>query len=370
MWLARSARALLLPALLLVLAGPAEACTNVTSLSQQLDALLAEYDREAAPALPVRVRLSFEPRHAALTADASVHMLADLVMTWSDPRIEWNASDWGCDSLVAATDRLWVPDLELLNGASGAQTAQGARIGSDGLLALVLRLDAVVPVRVQLAGWPADRQRALFKFGSRTLNTDELILEIDEFTTAVVFETGSWELMSVTGQLAPEAERSVAAWSVTLRRRAAAHEAASGAVLAAAALMLLSAALLPPLARAPLCACASFTAAVWLVSALLRLPASSSTPTAVVVFCVVCVAGGAGGACAALVARVARASSAPPRSLRTLASAFSVLCRLSPGEDTCQAAEVGAWAALALLLDRALLAALLLAVFVAVCVYL
>ncbi|KAL0830967.1 hypothetical protein ABMA28_001855 [Loxostege sticticalis] len=297
-------------------------------------------------------------------------MLADMLMTWSDPRIQWNASEWGCGSLVAAADRLWVPDVELLNGAGGgAAPALSARVTSTGAVSLVLRFDAAVPVPVDLAGWPSDQQTAIFKFGSRTHPIDELELEIDQTTTAVIFETGSWELERVTGQLTSQGERHVAAWWAVLRRRAAAHDAASGAVLAAAALMLLSAALLPPLVRAPLCACASFTAALWLVSALLQLPSSSTTPTAVSVFCALCVVGGAGGVCAALVARVARCKSQPPRLLRTLASTLSTLCRLTPIEDTCLTAEVGAWAALAQLLDYALLAVLL-AVFVAVCVYL
>jgi hypothetical protein len=78
-----------------------------------------------------------------------------------------------------------------------------------------------------------------------------------------VFEAGAWEMVSMSGTVSSVADRRVAAWAVRLRRRAAAHAAAAAAVLVAAVLLLLAAAALPPRDRAPLCAAAAFTAALW-----------------------------------------------------------------------------------------------------------
>lgn len=55
-------------------------CSNVTSLSLALDTLLAEYDREGAPAQPARVLVAFDLRHAALRRDSTVHVLGDLTL--------------------------------------------------------------------------------------------------------------------------------------------------------------------------------------------------------------------------------------------------------------------------------------------------
>lgn len=52
----------------------------MTSLSQALDTVLAEYDREGAPAHPVLVQTTFDLRHAALKLDSTVHVLGDLTL--------------------------------------------------------------------------------------------------------------------------------------------------------------------------------------------------------------------------------------------------------------------------------------------------
>lgn len=53
---------------------------NASWASAQLDALLAEYDREAAPSpAPVQVQLDLDVRHAVvMERDSTVRLLADL----------------------------------------------------------------------------------------------------------------------------------------------------------------------------------------------------------------------------------------------------------------------------------------------------
>ncbi|CAH0693052.1 unnamed protein product [Chilo suppressalis] len=367
----KRARAALGLLLMLYVQGRAAGCSNVSALSQQLDSLLAEYDRGSAPAQPARVRLVFDLRHAAMRQDGTVHFLADLTLSWHDPRIVWNASEWGCESVLASPDRLWLPAVELLNGAGTAQASLNVRAAHDGALAWVQRFDAAVPVTLELRDWPEDVQTAVFKFGSRTQLADELDLLIDDILPTVVFEAGEWELLSpLAGGVSTTGGRRLAAWAVRLRRRAAAHEAAASAVLTSAVLLLVAAIALPASTRPPLCACASFTATLWLVSAALRVPGGASAPRALGVMCAVCVCAAAAAAAAAVAARLAARASQPPAALRALAATAGRCCNLAPSEETCAQAQVGAWAVLGTLLDYVLCAALLLALFICICVYL
>ncbi|CAD0199628.1 unnamed protein product [Chrysodeixis includens] len=371
--------ALLITLLLCAYGAPAWcACDNATRLSQQVDALLAEYEREAPPPdAPLTVTLGLDVRHAALDSQQStMRLLADLRMTWYDPRLKWNATEWGCDSAPTSAWRLWRPDVAVLNSAAGsaADVWMRARLHDSGNVSWITRLDVTVPIALALADWPQDTQTCTFEFGSKQSNKGEILLEIGDFKHAVVFEAGPWEIVSVSGRSASwqrgEEEVSVAAWTVGLRRRAPAHVLGAAAVLLAGVLMLAAATALPPHQRHPLAACASFIAALWLITALLRLPGGRSCPRALGVMCALCVCGALAGACAALVVRVARLSSPPPHFLRALLSSLSTICRLTPSAESCLWSESGAWAAAARLADRVLCAALLLTLLVLLAVQL
>ncbi|XP_022814490.1 neuronal acetylcholine receptor subunit beta-4-like [Spodoptera litura] len=370
----------LLASLLLCIYGAARVrgdCGNATQLSVQLDTLLAEYEREAPPAAILRVSLALDVRHATVDDNRAVmRLLADLKMSWQEPRVRWNASEWGCGSVLTSAERLWLPDVVLLNAAASrvGDAATRARLTSTGAVSWLTHLDVTAPLDLDLSDWPRDTQTCSFTFGSRTYNNEELILDISEFKHAVVFETGAWEMQSVasdatTWQRGPE-EVSVATWKVRVSRRAAAQSLGAGAVLAAGALLLGAAAALPPQQRAPLAACASFTAALWLVSALVRLPGGQGTPRALRAMCAQCVCGALSGACAALVVRLARCSLTPPNALRSLLSSLSTLCKLTPSPESCMSSESGTWAAAAVLLDRALSAIILLVLLILIIVQL
>lgn len=80
-----------------------------------------------------------------------------------------------------SAERLWLPDVELLNSAGGGeQAALAARATSAGRVSWVLRLDAAVPLALDLHAWPSDHQTAVFKFGSRAQSYDEIELEVNE----------------------------------------------------------------------------------------------------------------------------------------------------------------------------------------------
>ncbi|XP_073948978.1 uncharacterized protein [Choristoneura fumiferana] len=343
-------------------------CGNASALAAALPALLAEYERGAAPAQPVAARAALDLRHAAVDERASVvRMLADLHLYWSDQRLAWNASEWDCETTLVPAEALWLPDVELLNGASGASGAGGAggdgslraRLSAAGDVEWIKRIDVAVPLALDLRAWPRDLQTAVFKFGSREHTADELDLRISDYKYATVWESGSWLIESVRG--AEEAARRVVAWRLALRRRAAAHALAGAAVLATAVLLLIAAAAQPQSRRAPLCACAAFTAALWLISALLRLPGSSTYPELLVAMGGVCGVAGAWSCAAALAARLARLPGPVPPRLAALVLAAPPCCSL-PEDD-----GGSAWAAPAQLLDNVLRALLAVTLLVLVC---
>ncbi|XP_059049646.1 neuronal acetylcholine receptor subunit beta-4-like [Achroia grisella] len=333
-------------------------CGNITDFSTQLDTVLAEYDRDTPPSSLVTIKLSLDPRHASIQEDSSTaRMLADLQMNWEDSRITWNSTNWDCDSALVPAERLWLPDVALLNAAStGEEAGLRARLTSDGRITWLTRFDVKVPVAMQLKDWPYDEQTISFKFASREHSLDEMLLELSEQQQSTVSESGMWQLVAVTGSSrvwtrGTEA-RSLISWQLTLHRRGAAHAWASTAVLCTTVLLIVAAMVLPPEHRNPLYATAAFIAALWLISALIRLPSSATTPTLLALQCTLCTLAAVLTISAALVTRVARFSSSPPQSLRQFLFTVTNICKLSLEEDLSTA---GAWKATAHLLDMILL---------------
>ncbi|CAH2107909.1 unnamed protein product [Euphydryas editha] len=350
------------------------ACDNATSLSIQVDLMLAEYDRGTMADLPVKVQAGLDVQHATIDEKAaSVRMLAALHLTWEDKRLAWNASSWGCDTALVSAERLWLPDVGILSAATAGGVAGDlglrARLSSGGRVSWTTRLDLVSPVNLALDDWPKDVHEIVYKFGSRSHSSDEMNLTINEMDYATVFESGTWELISVDSSETTwsrlDMKQQVLLWKVKLRRRAPAHALATRAVLLACVGLLLAAACLPPASRPALCGTAALTAALWLIAALARLPGASSAPRAMSLACAACACGAAAAAGAALVLRVARCAAPPPHALRSLVTAASAFCKLVPPEGS--SAEWSAWAAAAQLLDYVLLAATLLTLFVLVC---
>lgn len=104
--------------------------------------------------------------------------------------MRWNVSEWGCDSTLTSAERLWLPDVVLLNAAATSAGDAGlrARLDAAGSVTWITRLDVTVPLDLALQDWPSDTQTCTFKFGSRAYNDDELVLEISEFKVSC----GSW----------------------------------------------------------------------------------------------------------------------------------------------------------------------------------
>ncbi|XP_030034697.2 neuronal acetylcholine receptor subunit alpha-3 isoform X1 [Manduca sexta] len=367
------------PALLLLLFCVSNArceCDNTTLLSLQIDALLAVYDRETPPAARHQINASMDVRHATINEiDSTARMLADLKLSWNDPRLSWNATEWDCSGWMVPAERLWLPDVVVMNAAatSAGDVSLRARLDSDGTVLWIKRLDLTAPVQLQLRDWPRDVQDVTFKFGSRMHSVQELDIVVIDVKNSLVFEAGAWEMLSMSSESTlwnrEGMDLRVVTWTVHVRRRAPAHALATGVVLIAALIMLAGATALPPLQRPPLAAAAALLTVVWLVWWGSRGMAAGSCPAAAVAMCSACVLAALLGACAALVGRVASCTTAPPRLLRALLSRVSGLCDLTPHSDTLSSEQSAAWAASARLLDRTLLVLFHLTGFIIAVVY-
>ncbi|XP_028037135.1 neuronal acetylcholine receptor subunit beta-4-like [Bombyx mandarina] len=365
---------ILLPFLLTCAIASAAECENATSLSLMIDSLLATYDRDSPPDSKIVVNLTLHLRHANIReSESTVRIQADLQMNWIDKRLSWNAGEWGCSTWLVSSERLWRPDVVLLNAAAttAGDYALRARVSNNGSVSWIKRLDISTPISMQLDNWPNDMQTCTFKFGSRMHNSDEMDFVIDKRIYSM-FESGAWDVTAlssaVQSQDRGEVEARVAMFQMSFRRRAPAHALAAGAVFAVVLLLLLSAAALPPATRPPLAAVSAFISILWQMSVSSRLGEAGSAPRVSRVQAAAAVCAAACCAAAALVCRVQRCRRAPPPPLRSLISNLSNTCDLTPlPEWSCE--QSAWWGACGRVLDRALLLLLLLALLLLVLVY-
>lgn len=109
-----------------------------------------------------------------------IFFLYIIFQEWEDNRISWNATEWDCDNPLINAERLWLPDVTLLNAAGTSRGDIGlrARLSSTGEIAWITRLDITIPVGLVLDKWPNDVQTTTVKFGSRAYSIDEMDLVI------------------------------------------------------------------------------------------------------------------------------------------------------------------------------------------------
>ncbi|KAJ0175390.1 hypothetical protein K1T71_008549 [Dendrolimus kikuchii] len=363
----------ILPALLTV----SSLCNNATFISGQVDTMLAEYDRETPPSSKVVVTALLDIRHVTVyDKDSTVHVLGDLKMEWEDKRISWNATEWNCDNPLVTAERLWLPDVTLMNAAGTSNGDMGlrARLSSTGAIAWITRLDFTIPVSLVLDKWPNDVQTATVKFGSRAYSIDEMDLETNhEKRFVAVVESSSWEIMSLSSNRSIRDtgvfQTRIVSWTFTLRRRAPAHALATAGVLVAVLILLTAAGALKPALRAPASACASFTSAMWLISALLRLPAACSYPRVVSLMSATCICGAITTLAAAVVGRIATKTSKAPGCVRSAVLSISLRCSLTPDVDESNREKNGTWCLAAVILDRVFVVALWFTLFILAILY-
>eukprot|EP00794_Sanderia_malayensis_P007494 gene7494-8325_t len=130
-----------------------------------------------------------------------------LRLSWKDNSMKWNSSEYGnVTEMRVSPDRVWVPDIFLLNNAEGSFEVQGA------LAKLIIRSNGVIiwsnpalyksSCSLDMTNFPFDDQKCLLNFGSLTYNTSssDIFPEKNEVETFRYVKSGEWVLMGTSAK--------------------------------------------------------------------------------------------------------------------------------------------------------------------------
>ncbi|KAL8595896.1 hypothetical protein ACOMHN_018208 [Nucella lapillus] len=147
--------------------------------------LLVHYVKEARPVhridVPVNVSISFsfvrieDLIETTDTFSATVF----IVQTWRDPRLRWNASEFGgLEQVRLARERLWTPDIVLYNvavqGTPKSRYEDVVTVTSDGGVIWVPMVTLYATCPMDLTRFPYDVQTCTLVFGSWTHTSKEM----------------------------------------------------------------------------------------------------------------------------------------------------------------------------------------------------
>ena len=110
--------------------------------------------------------VSFDEKNQVLTTNFY------LLLTWFDPRCSWNSAKYGSTFIVAPALSFWLPDLAILNAASGESlikysTTQTVLISKDGQIFLTLGFPSqATKCKLNVYNYPFDTQKCSIKIGS------------------------------------------------------------------------------------------------------------------------------------------------------------------------------------------------------------
>ena len=102
----------------------------------------------------------------------SLNLILWPCMTWHDPRLMWNASEFGgTNQIDVQPDRIWVPDLTLLNSADGnigpdTRDQTAINIYSNGVVKWCPFLNMKIMCPMAMYYFPFDYQTCMVKLGS------------------------------------------------------------------------------------------------------------------------------------------------------------------------------------------------------------
>eukprot|EP00112_Aurelia_sp_Birch-Aquarium-sp1_P007388 Seg1804.2 transcript_id=Seg1804.2/GoldUCD/mRNA.D3Y31 product="Neuronal acetylcholine receptor subunit alpha-7" protein_id=Seg1804.2/GoldUCD/D3Y31 len=150
-------------------------------------------------------------------------------MSWNHAKMKWNTSEYGSiTELRVNPDRLWVPDVFLINNAKGSFEVQGAKAK------VVLRFDGHIiwanpalfksSCEINVRYFPFDDQTCHLKFGSMTYNISSNIIQPEQNSIDAVryVKNGEWELFRTKvehfNEQSGSESFSVVRYSITVRR--------------------------------------------------------------------------------------------------------------------------------------------------------
>ncbi|OQV25479.1 Acetylcholine receptor subunit beta-like 1 [Hypsibius exemplaris] len=127
---------------------------------------------------------------------------------WVDPQLTWDpASYGGITSIRLPLDKIWMPDVVLINNADGKYTESykcNVVAYYDGNLLMVPPSIYKSTCDINVDNFPFDEQRCEMKFQSWTYNADEVMLNFEKdklprIEESSYQESGTWNLIAAPG---------------------------------------------------------------------------------------------------------------------------------------------------------------------------
>ncbi|PVD23611.1 hypothetical protein C0Q70_16884 [Pomacea canaliculata] len=126
----------------------------------------------------VDVQLAVTAVAGLVTSTGILDVTQRLTLKWQDPRLKWNATDYGgVAGLSLPISQIWTPDVGLLGGNQVSYqllTGKHATVENDGKVTWTCDVMMNVRCRMDLSDFPYDTQTCTLAFGS-SISLDESV---------------------------------------------------------------------------------------------------------------------------------------------------------------------------------------------------
>ncbi|XP_041368561.1 neuronal acetylcholine receptor subunit alpha-2-like [Gigantopelta aegis] len=134
-------------------------------------------------------------------ADQTMLTRGWLELSWQDELLSWNASDYsGIDSLTLPINKLWIPDITLLNDVQGYQLLSDKggmlRLSNTGQVHWYIGLVVGTTCTINVVRFPFDSQQCFLNFSQWSTHSNEV--DIKPIVDPYMFEedNGEWRFLN------------------------------------------------------------------------------------------------------------------------------------------------------------------------------
>ncbi|XP_072048883.1 acetylcholine receptor subunit alpha-like 2 [Amphiura filiformis] len=158
--------------------------TSPIAQSRLIFDLLSKYHESVPPTHegPVQVEIGFTMSFFDFLDEghqqACIHMWSS--RAWTDPRLRWDPAKYNdTDNILLDIDQIWIPDIELYNGATSLNTVKAsAVIQHTGKISYVPSFQINFICDMDLSYFPYDTQTCSLKMGSWHYHSETLNLSL------------------------------------------------------------------------------------------------------------------------------------------------------------------------------------------------
>ena len=185
----------------------AENIDEVILIDNFTSSLFKTYDPRRKPSYQLQMYLNIQFNQLISIDEKNQIMTSSfyLGVEWKDVRLEWNMNQFDEDEILVPVNKLWLPDLYIINTAdiNGFINYSNylALIESNGTINLILNL-CLLKTRcsINIAGFPYDSQTCNIQIGSWSYDNEQISFsgKDSSFETKDYIENAVWYLQSVS----------------------------------------------------------------------------------------------------------------------------------------------------------------------------